>query len=355
MKRFRLLLRNEFKLFRTTIPIHAVGILQPTLMFTLMSFILVLPTFDMRVVQPKTPIEQELVAAMYEVGSPIGKKYINPILVDTGSLNGYSGAQVVTFETIAGQPTAVQRYGLIDSNIVKNFRNRLTAAALSLWDESLGGNAVTIEQKPWLPFDVPYAVYFGMAMLPLATFFGAALIGAFLTAQEFEFGTITEYRLSPIPMFLIIGTRLLRLSLTGIVSAVLLMVAIGVLGGVWPSSFLGAVSIFLGMAFLGACLGMIAGLFLQSTLPSFLVSITTAFFTWIMGSAFGLSAGFGGAYEVISRWIPNTHAVELLFPIYYRVGIGATGSSILFLCVACSVMVTLTTVTYRQKVLARQR
>ncbi len=355
MKRFRLLLLNEFKLFRTTIPIHAVGILQPTLMFTLMSFILVLPTFDMRVVQPTTPIEQELVAAMHEVGSPIGKKYINPILVDADSLNEYSGAQVVAFETIAGQPTAVQRYGLIDSNIVKNFRNRLTSAALSLWNESLGSYAVTIEQRPWLPRDIPYTVYFGMAMLPLAAFLAASLTGGALTAQEFEFDTITEYRLSSVSMFLIVGTRLLRLSLTGLLSASVLMLVLGVLSGVWPSSLMCALSALLGITLIGACLGMIAGLLMQSTLPSFLIGLATAFFTWIMGSAFGLSAGFGGTYEAVSRWMPNTHAVELLFSLYYRVGIGSSQPAILFIGTVCIVMVIFTAITYRQKVLVRQR
>jgi hypothetical protein len=249
----------------------------------------------------------------------------------------------------------VQRFGLIDSNIVKNFRNRLTAAALSLWNESLDGYAVTIEQRPWLPQDIPYGVFFGMAMLPLAAFLGASLAGGALMAQEFEFDTITEFRLSPIPMCFVVGTRLLRLSLTGLLSAVVLMVAIGLLGGVWPSSLLGALVIQLGMALLGACLGMIAGLLLQSTLPSFLMCLVTTFFTWIMGSAFGLAAGFGGGYEAVSRWMPNTYAVELLFPLYYRVGIGASRPAILFISTACIVMILLTTVIYRQKVLMRQR
>jgi ABC-type multidrug transport system permease subunit len=355
MRRLRLLLLNELKLIRTTIPFHAVGIFQPTLMFTLMSFILVMPTFDMRVVQPATPLEHELVAAMNEVGSPIGEKYIEPILVETDSPGELAVGQVISVETVAGESTAVQRFGLIDSNIVKNFRNRLTAAALSLWNESLDGYAVTIEQRPWLPRDIPYGVFFGMAMLPLAAFLGASLAGGALMAQEFEFDTITEFRLSPIPMCFVVGTRLLRLSLTGLLSAVVLMVAIGLLGGVWPSSLLGALAILLGMALLGACLGMIAGLLLQSTLPSFLMSLVTTFFTWIMGSAFGLAAGFGGVYEAVSRWMPNTHAVELLFPLYYRVGIGASQPAILFLSTACFLMVILTAVIYRQKVLMRKR
>ena len=355
MRRFRFLLLNEFKLFRTTISIHIIGIFQPALMFSLITFILVKPTFDMRVVRPTTSLGGELVAAMDEVGSPIGERYINTVLVDPAPPGRVPGGQLISVETLDGTPTAVQRFGLIDSNIVKNFRNRLTAAALSLWNKSLAGRSITLEQRPWLTRDIPYTIYFGMAMLPLAAFLAGALIGAFLTAQEFEFNTIMEYRLSPISMFLILGTRLLRLSLTGLLSAIVLMTAVGLIGGLWPSSLLWAFLIFLGMAIIGGCLGTTVGLILQSTLPSFVIGLAASFFTWILGSAFGLSAGFGGAYEAVSRWIPNTYAVELLFPLYYRVGIGVSQPAILVLTSACTIMILLTTFIYRQKVLKRQR
>ncbi len=355
MNRFRLLLLNEFKLFRTAIAIHLIGIFQPALMFSLMAMILVEPTFDMRVVRPTTPLGEALVSEMREVGSPIGEKYINPILIDPDTSTDLPGGQVIIVEAVKGKPTAVQRFGLIDSNIVKNYRNRLTTAALSLWNRSLAGRAITIEQRPWLSQDIPYTVYFGMAMLPMAAFLAAALIGAFLTAQEFEFNTILEYRLSPISMSLLIGTRLIRLSLTGLLSAIVLMTAVGLIGGLWPSSLLWAFSIFLGMAILGGCLGATTGLMLQSTLPSFVIGLAASFFTWILGSAFGLSAGFGGAYEAVSRWMPNTYAVELLFPLYYRVDIGPGQPAILALAAACVIMILLTTYTYRQRVLTPHR
>ena len=41
MKRFALLLRNEFKLFKTAIPVHLIGIFQPALMFSLIALVLV--------------------------------------------------------------------------------------------------------------------------------------------------------------------------------------------------------------------------------------------------------------------------------------------------------------------------
>ncbi len=355
MKRFRFLLLNEFKLFRTTIPIHIIGFFQPTLMFSLMALILITPTFDMRVVRPAASIEQELVSAMQEVGSPIGEKYISPVLVDPIPSGNFSGAQIIVFESRDEKPTAVQRFGLIDSNIVKNYRNRLTAAALVLWDKSLGEYSLSLEQKPWLPHDVPYTVYFGMAMLPLAAFLSASLIGAFLAAQEFEFNTITEYRLSPVSMSWILGARLVRLSITGAISSLFLILAVGLVSGFWPSSWVSAVLILLTMAFLGGCLGTTAGLFLQSTLPAFVINLAASFFVWILGGAFGLPAGFGGAYEAISRWMPNTYAVNLLFPLYYRIGIGTNRAAVIFLTSACIIMVLMTTFTYRQKVVSQQR
>jgi hypothetical protein len=156
-------------------------------------------------------------------------------------------------------------------------------------------------------------------------------------------------------MSLIIGTRLVRLSLTGLFSAVILMIVIGVISGFWPSSLIGVTLIFLGMATLGGCLGTITALHLQSTLPSFVINLTASFFTWILGSAFGLSAGFGGAYEAVSRWMPNTYAVELLFPLYYRVDIGMRQPAIIVLSAACILMILIATLTYRQKVHVQQR
>ncbi|MGD8813032.1 MAG: ABC transporter permease [Anaerolineales bacterium] len=353
MKRFRLLLVNEFKLFRTAIPVHLIGIFQPALMFSLMALILVHPTFDMRIVHPTSLLGEDLVAAMDEVGSPIGTNYINTILVDQDPSGELPGGQLIRVESIDGKPVAVQRFGFIDSNIIKNYRNRLTSAALRLWNATLGGKAVTIEQRAWLPSDVPYSVYFGMAMLPLAAFLASSLIGAFLTAQEFEFNTILEYRLSPVSTFLILGTRLLRLCLTGWLSATVLTVIIRCVVGVWPSSILGASLIFLSMGLLGGCLGIAAGLILRSTLPAFVIGLGSTFFTWILGSAFGLSAGFGGAYEAVSRWMPNTYAVELLFPLYYGVDIGPNRRAILVLCLACLVMILLTSFIYRRRVLIR--
>jgi ABC-type multidrug transport system permease subunit len=351
MARFGLLLKNEFRLFRTAIPIHLVAIVQPTVMYLLMSVILVHPTFEMFVDRPATPVGRSLVAAMEEVGSPIGPAYIEPVVVDWAGLE--IDRQVIVVSEDQSQPLAVQHYGSIDSNLVKNFRNRLTAAGLRLWNAELGSRAVIVNETPWLARDVPYTVYFGVALLPMTVFLAASVLGAVLTAQEFEFRTIVEYRLSPAPALLILAARLTRLVLSALIAAAVLLIAIGLVTGAWPGELWLVGLVLLPVAFIAGCLGVLAGLVLRKIIPSFLVGLVGSFVGWIMGSGFGLAAGFGGLYEGISRLTPFTHAVELLFPSYYGARIGTPMASVLFLTLLCAVMLVLVAVVYRWRV-ARQ-
>jgi hypothetical protein len=349
MTRFRLLLIHEFKLFRTAIPIHLVAILQPTAMYLLMTVILVHPTFEMNVARPDSGQGRALVAAMRQVGSPIGLPYIRPFLVEPG--RGPVTRQVVTVENRSGVPTAVQRYGLIDSNLVKNLRNRLTAAALRLWNAELGARAVTVQEHPWLPRDVPYTVYFGLAMLPMNAFLAASIMGAILTAQEFEFGTIVEYRLATAPLSLILGARLTRLVLSALMATGVLLVAVGLVHGLWPAGLWRVGLVLLSVAVIAGSLGVAAGLLLRRSILAFLVALVTSFVGWLLGSAFGLAAGFGGWYERISYLTPGTHAVELLFPCYYGMRIGTPLVSALVLGFLAVGMLTLSVLAYRWRVI----
>jgi hypothetical protein len=354
MKRFFLLLLNEFKMFRTALIVHLIAIIQPTLMYMLMAVIMVIPTFDMHVVVPKTEAGQDLVAAMEKVGSPIGPDYINPILIHQADP---AHRQVIEVVSLNGNLTALQRYGYIDSNLVKNLRNRLTAASLLLWNRELGNQAISIDENPWLPRDVPYTVYFGMAMIPLATYLAAAMIGGYLMAQEFENGTILEYRLCPTSIHLLLAAKITRLCLTGLVAAAILYVTLGMISGVWVSSTLAVFIILLPLTLIASCIGLLAGLLMRSSLPSFLVGLSSAFGFWLLGSGFGLAAGFSPVFERISRLIPNTPIIEMLFPYFYFGRQVATNPSAAQwqLLVYCLIFLMLVVVVYRWRVLAKQR
>jgi ABC-type multidrug transport system permease subunit len=357
MKRFGLLLLNEFKLARTALPVHLVAIFQPMLMYLLMTEVLVFATFDMYVMQPTTGEGRALVAAMREVGSPIGLPYINPILVaqeDMAQLETTAPRQIITVESRDGVPTAVQRFGLIDSNQVKNLRNRLTAAALRLWNEALGDAAVTVEEHPWLPIDVPYTVYFGLAMLPMATFVGAVFIGGILTAQDFEFRTIEEFRLAPIAPIWILAARLVRLVLSAFLSAGAMLLALGWQTGYWPDSLWRVGLILLPVAIVGGSLGMIIGLAYRRSIPSLLTGLIAAIGGWILGGAFGLVAGFGVLYQEISRLTPHAYAIELLFPRYYGTQVGNPLSAILALALFGVSLPALAFLAYRWRVLRQE-
>ncbi len=354
MKRFFLLLLNEFRLSRTALVVHLIAVFQPTLMYVLMATVMVVPTFDMYVVQPETALGRELITAMEEVGSPIGAPYINPILLPEADSEH---RQIIEFINHAGSPTAFQRYGYIDSNLVKNLRNRLTASLLVLWNRDLGSQAIFVDQHPWLPQDVPYTVYFGMAMIPLAAYLAAAMIGGYLMAQEFEQNTILEYRLCPISPSLLLAAKITRLLLTGLAAAAFLYLTVGWLTGVWADSFLAVFGILLPLILIGACIGISAGLLTRSSLPSFLVGLVTAFAFWLLGSGFGLAAGFPTIFERVSRLIPNTPVIEFLFPHYYFGREVAANPTIARFQLAgyCLILLGALAAIYRRRVLDMQR
>ncbi len=121
--------------------------------------------------------------------------------------------------------------------------------------------------------------------------------------------------------------------------------------GVWPDSLWLVALILLPVAIVAACLGMLAGLVIRKTIPAFLVALVSSFVGWLLGSAFGLAAGFSTGYEWISRLTPFTHATELLFPRYYGISIGTPWLSALVLVLFAAGMLVLTAVAYRWRVM----
>lgn len=353
MKRFLLILFHEFKLFRTTLPIHAVTIFEPTLMYILMTFILVQPTMSMYVTRPTTNEAQALVTTMQEIGSPTNHQaYIDPVLTDLTEPSNVR--QVITVETRDGVMTAVQRFNLIDANLLKNYRNRLTSAAIQLWNARLGKRAVSVLQYPSMPKDISYNIYFGMAMLPLAVFLAAAMLGGVMTAQEFEMNTILEYRLAPVTTWLILAARLLRLILTAMAGAGLMLLFIGLLNNFWPDGMGWVFLILVPQAVIAACLGISVGLMTRKTLPAFVVALATSFFSWIVGDAFKPAANIGGIYETLSHFMPNTYTVEWLFPIFYGGKITSPLTAGLILSAVAVALMALTLVVYQQRVLRQE-
>jgi hypothetical protein len=223
-----------------------------------------------------------------------------------------------------------------------------------VWNADLGNKAVTIDEHPWLLKDVSYLVYFGMAMLPFSAAVGPSILGGILTAQEFEAGTILEARLAPVRMGMILGARIVRLTLFGLLGTGVALLAVGWPNHYWPES-LGMVALtLLPVAIIYGCVGVIAGLHFQKTIPSFLVGLVVSMVCWLLGSAFGLSGGFSVGYETLSRLTPNTHAVELLFPHYFGATVGQPWISGIALSLMSLGMIALTGLIYRVRVFRQE-
>lgn len=349
MKRLALLLRSELRLTRTALPVHGVAVVQPVVLFLLMTLLLPSPSLELQVARTEGGAEEPLMAALAQVGSPIGAPYVRPVPIDAPG--GASPLQLIEVTQTPAGPIARQEFGLIDSNRLKNYRNRLSAAALHLWDDALGSRAVIVHEHPLLPRDMPYTLYFGMAMLVFTAFFASASVGSILTAQDLENETILEVRLAPVAASLVLFARLIRVTLTGLLASGVLLLVVSLVTRHEPGALPRASLVLLAMSLLGATVGVLIGLRLERSLPSFQAALVVSLVGWLLGGALDLPVTFGRVYEVISWLIPHSYAVHLLFGGLYGT---ETGDPLWFaaaLCAFCAVGLVASDRAWRRRVL----
>ncbi len=212
MRRFLLVLRNEFALFRTTIP--------PPMPWPSCRPWCCTADDDHPGAShlrhghgPDRGRTGRRAGRQARTGRLAHRLALRPPLELVDWDGGAIDRQVIRVEDRGGTPTAVQHFGMIDSNLVKNFRNRLTRPRCSCGTMRSAPRGDR-DAAPLPARDVSYDVYFGMALLTMSAFLAAAIIRAMLTAQEFEFRTVAEYRLAPASLGLILGGRLVRLALS---------------------------------------------------------------------------------------------------------------------------------------------
>jgi hypothetical protein len=174
-------------------------------------------------------------------------------------------------------------------------------------------------------------------------------MGSVLITQDLESGTALEYQLSPLAPTLILAARLVRLVLSSLLAAGLLLAVTGATTGVWPGSVWRFVWVTTLVGAVAGSLGLLAGLWLRRTIPAFVLSLGLCIAAWIFGGAFGLPSGFGGAFEAISRLMPTTYAVDLLFPTVYGVEIGNPVRAAWVLALFALALVGLVVATYHRR------
>ncbi|MBN1230708.1 MAG: ABC transporter permease [Anaerolineales bacterium] len=349
MKRFIFLLRHEILLVKSTWLIHFIVLLQPAIMFYLMSTVMVNPTFTMHVLDNGNPELGMFIKEMESVGSPIGLPYIDPVLTSEETPVGIE--QVISLEGSGEQLKAIQTFNSIDSNLVKNFRNRLHSTTLRIWNQSLGSKAVKIREHPLLDRDLPYNFYFGLAVLPLTAMMASSITGALLTALDFESGIILENRLSPQSSLLILVIRLIRLILTSLIACLLVYFLILWITGIHVERPWDALVILCLCAICGGSIGITAGLLLKRSLPGFVVGLTSSLGLWLLGGAFGLPASFSNTYWAISRLSLNSYSIEILFKDFINLNVGNPAVSWLMLLVFASIFVFILQIFYRRTVM----
>jgi hypothetical protein len=188
-------------------------------------------------------------------------------------------------------------------------------------------------------------------LLHLLATVAAPELGLSLAAVTIDEG-IAGYREQTVAWARTLAARLARLAVTALLSAVLIIPAVGLVTGVWPDSLLLVAAILLPLAVAAGCVGVLYGLAFRATLPAFFSALVTAFGSWIVGDAFKPAAAVGGWYESASMLTPNHYAIHALFPRFYGTGLGGvtTAQSLIVLSAAAVAGMAAAVIAYRRRV-----
>ncbi|MBU0494670.1 MAG: ABC transporter permease [Chloroflexi bacterium] len=356
IRRFWWLLQFEFRLTRGLLPFHVVGIVMPLVSFVLWAQLAPPIAFTMYTVSDGSPQAERLLAAMAALhagGVQDGPHYIDPQPLPAGAQLGPTVQNVIELQAEGAGLLATNRFANIDSNLVKNYRNRLTGAALDVWEQDLGSHAVTVDLAPRFTEEPPFTRYFAMGLLIVAAFLSSMLVGATLVAKDFEDGTILEARLSPASPALILLARLVRVMLTSLVAVGLAGLVAGLYMGIWPLDAGYLAGLLALYTVITASFGLTVGLLVHKMLPAFLIGLVSVVLLWLVGGGFALPAILGEAFQFLSRFAPTTYMIQLLFPVYYP-GAASTPAALLIVAGYAVGAFLLLVVAYRMTVLRKR-
>lgn len=211
---------------------------------------------------------------------------------------------------ISGQIT--HWFNDVNTNMTKNYRNRVTGAIYAWSAEPLGGAHVNVQEYPIYPQDIAWSTALGVAVFGLGVLFSGLLNGLLSMTQEWENGTMLWLRLAPGRTALVIAAKLVGCLLKSTVAALVLMGALWLFTGALPARPL-VLAATLALGYLSAAaVGLAVGFISRNTLTSLLTALVTAVICWVGGGGLGPMFAFGSTAVTLSRFNPATHIIDLV-------------------------------------------
>lgn len=306
MNRIYIVIKKELLCIKGTLAFHIIAILSPLL------FLLVFGgslrqdvSFPLGIdIQSKN---SSFGQSLFDFKNPSGVPYYEIQNSTSGSSITYA-ARINVDNDINGSIT--QELYSINTNMTKNYRNRLTGALFFHESLLLSSRAITINETSLFPREPNWLEFFAVSILAFGMLLSGLLFGGLSITSESPQGNI--FKLSRInPIFILLGK-----TAAGIIK---MFVAVSVyilftwlLTPILISSFLSILPILLPVMILVLTLGFSLGMLFGETITVFIITLVSSIILWITGGGFGTSAAVTDFMQKIAELNPVSSFLRLL-------------------------------------------
>lgn len=313
---------KELASVKENVPFNLATIVSP-LLFLLAFAVMVSGGITIPVKTQPEASESAFLQSVAEFRSPDGTPYLELETVPAeGAPDGRSADRYIVESELevdeeAASGTVVHLVNDVNSNMTKNYGNRLTGALVDYIGKGRGSCTVEVMEQTRHAVDIPWDESFAVSTLVFGAMLAGLLFGQLSMTGEWESATAKLLALSPRPAATVVMGKVAAAFFKAVVAGAVLVGVVALMYHRELASvpWLIAALCLTYVAF--ASLGLALGISVRSTMTAFLVSLVVSLCLWVAGGGFGDLSYFGQAAQVVGMANPATYALDAVRYAYF--------------------------------------
>lgn len=321
MGAFRIICK-ELAGVKENIPFNLATVISP-LLFLLAFAVMVSGGVTIPVETRPEVSESAFLQSAAEFRSPDGTPYLEfePASAE-GTPDGRSADRYIVVSELkvdedAATGEVIHLVNDVNSNMTKNYGNRLTGALVDYIDEGRDFGTVEVVEQTRYAVDIPWDESFAVSTLVFGAMLAGLLFGQLSMTGEWENATAKLLVLSPRPAVTVVASKVSAAFLKAIVAGAVLVGAVALLYHRELASVPWLVAALCPMYIIFASIGLALGIWVRSTMTAFLVLLAASLCLWVAGGGFGDLSYFGQAAQAVGAADPATYALDAVRCAYF--------------------------------------
>ena len=313
---------KELASIKENIPFNLATVISP-LLFLLAFAVMVSGGITIPVETQPVSSESVFLQATAEYRAPDGTPYLE---LEAAPAEGAPDGRSADRYIVEAEPTVSEENATgmvvhlvndVNSNMTKNYANRLTGALVDYIGEGRNTGTVEVIEQTRYEADIPWDESFAVSTLVFGAMLAGLLFGQLSMTSEWENATAKLLVLSPRSAASVAAGKIAAAFLKAIVAGAVLVGVVALMYGRALASAPWLVAALCLMYVTFASLGLALGIAVRSTMTAFLVSLVTALCLWVAGGGFGDLSYFGETAQVAGAANPATYALDAVRYAYF--------------------------------------